>query len=156
GEAECTLLEAVLGSTALALEPAERAGMVAVRGGRIGFRHELARRAVEGSLLASRQLLLNRAVLRALEAAGAEPSRLVHDAVGAADAGAVARLAPVAATEAAATHAHHEALAFARLALEHGDRLPPGVAPQMHGIAGYALYALNRFRRAAAEAGAAV
>src|SRR5262249_3291761 len=77
-------------------------------------------------------------------------------AVGAADAGAVARLAPVAATEAAATHAHHEALAFARLALEHGDRLPPGVAPRMHGIAGYALYALNRFRRAAAEAGAAV
>ena len=156
GETERTLLEAVLGATACVLEPAERTGLVAVRGGRIGFRHELARRAVEDSLLASRRVALNRAVLCALESAGAEPFRLVHHAVGAGDRGAVARLAPVAAAGAAAAEAHHEALAFARLALDHGDLLPAGGAARMHGIAGYALHALNRCRQAAAEAGAAV
>jgi DNA-binding CsgD family transcriptional regulator/tetratricopeptide (TPR) repeat protein len=156
GEADTDLLRAALGSSPAVLEPAERAGLVAVRGGRVGFRHELARRAVEGSLLATRRISLNGRVLAALEPTAAEPSRLVHHAVGAVDLDATARLAPIAAVDAAATDAHHEAFAFARLALDHADLLPPAEAARMHGLAGYAQYALNRFGDAAAQAAAAV
>jgi DNA-binding CsgD family transcriptional regulator/tetratricopeptide (TPR) repeat protein len=165
GEADAGLLETALAAPASVLEPAERAGLVAVRGGRVGFRHELARRAVEGGLPATRRILLNRQVLSALEpdpagpgqpADPVEPSRLVHHAVGAADRAAVARLAPLAALEAASSDAHHESLAFSTLALEHAELLPAAVAARMHGLAGYALYALNRFGEAAAQASAAV
>jgi DNA-binding CsgD family transcriptional regulator/tetratricopeptide (TPR) repeat protein len=138
------------------LEPAERAGIVVLTDGRVGFRHELARRAVESALLPSRRALLNRQVLRALEGNAAEPSRLVHHAVAAADDAAVARYAPVAAARAAAANAHREALAFARLALCRAGVLPAPERARMHHIAGAALYALNRFGPAAVEAQSAV
>ena len=73
------------------LEPAERRGMVVSAQGRVRFRHELARRAVELSLPASRRMDHHRRVLAALAVGGAEPSRLVHHAVAAADEQAVAR-----------------------------------------------------------------
>jgi DNA-binding CsgD family transcriptional regulator len=148
----CTLTSPAPGD----LAPAERIGMLTLDNGRARFRHELARRAVEGALAASRRIDLNAHILRALEAAGAEPSRLVHHAAAAGDRAAVARLAPVAAAEAAAAEAHRETVAFARLALEYADLVGAPAQARLHGLAGYALYVLNRFGEAAAHATAAV
>jgi hypothetical protein len=99
------------------LDPAERRGMVVSAQGRVRFRHELARRAVELSLPSSRRMDHHRRVLAALAVGGAEPSRLVHHAVAAADDQAVAHNAAAAAWDAAGSSAHREAAAFARLAL---------------------------------------
>ncbi len=156
-EAEVELLTVVIGGiSAVVLEDAERLGMVAVSGDRVRFRHELARRAVEQSLQASRRIELNRLVLAALERAAAESPRLVHHAVAAADWDAVARFATAAADEAATAGAQHEALTFALLALEHEGHLAAETAARMDALAGYALYALNRFGEAAAHADNAV
>jgi hypothetical protein len=98
-EAEDWLVAALLEDRG-ALEPAERRGMLVGAQGRLRFRHELARRAIELSLSPSRRIGLHRRVLAALIAAGAEPSRLVHHAMGAADEPAVARYAAAAAGQA--------------------------------------------------------
>jgi DNA-binding CsgD family transcriptional regulator/tetratricopeptide (TPR) repeat protein len=138
------------------LEPAERAGIVEVTDNRVGFRHELARHAVEGALPPSRRIQRNLQVLRTLELTDADPSRLAHHAVAAADGRAIACYAPAAAIQAAAANAHHEALAFARQALRHSRLLPAGRQAGLHATAADALYALNRFGEAAAEAQSAV
>ena len=98
------------------------ARMLVAAQGRVRFRHELARRAVELSLPSTRRMDHHRRVLVALAVGGAEPSRLVHHAVAAADEQAVAHNAAAAAWDAAGSSAHREAAAFARLALEHEDR----------------------------------
>ncbi|HYY78169.1 MAG TPA: AAA family ATPase, partial [Actinomycetes bacterium] len=155
-ETETWLAAALLDDPA-ALEPAERRGMLVAAHGRIRFRHELARRVVELSLPPTRRAGHHRRVLRALEAAGAEPSRMVHHAVAAGDEAAVARHAAAAAGEAAKAEGHREAAAFAQLALERGgarfDRL---TVARLHGQAAAALFALNRFGEAAGHADRAV
>lgn len=156
GEAEAALLDAVVEGGAAAVAEAERTGMVAVSGGRVRFRHELARRAVEESLLGARRAELNRAVLAALRSAGAEPSRLVHHAAAAGDVAALGELAPVAAEEAATAEAHSETVALCRLAFEHLGPADGTTAARLHGLAAYALYALNRFGEAAGHADEAV
>ncbi|HWC43734.1 MAG TPA: AAA family ATPase [Actinomycetota bacterium] len=154
-EAERWLVTAVLDDAA-ALAPAEQRGMVIAEGDRLRFRHELARRVVEAWLPSSRRIVCHRRVLEALVTAGAEPSRLVHHAVGAGDVPAVARHAAAAAGDAAQAGSHREAAAFARLALEHRPRLGPLQVARLHGIAAWALYALNRFGEAADHADRAV
>ncbi len=150
--ADAALLDAVVAGAAAALAPAERVGIVSVSGARVRFRHELARRAVEASLLGARRAELNRAVLAVLHSAGAEPARLVHHAAAAGDRAALARHAPVAAEEAAAAEAHHETVALARLALGQEAGPDPATAARLHGLAAYALYALTRFGEAAEHA----
>ena len=68
------------------LAEAEQAGIVEARDGGIGFRHELARRAVEQSLPELRRRLLNAEVVGALRLAGvSDRARLLHHAVAAGD-----------------------------------------------------------------------
>jgi DNA-binding CsgD family transcriptional regulator/tetratricopeptide (TPR) repeat protein len=153
--AETWLVRSLLDDPAV-LEPAERRGMLATAQGRVSFRHELARRAVELSLPSSRRIDHHRRALAALAQAGAEPSRLVHHAVAATDEQAVAGYAAAAAREAAGSSAHRETAAFARLALEHGSRFDPLEVARLHGLAARALYALNRFGEAAEHADRAV
>lgn len=95
------------------LAEAERAGMLEVHPGAVRFRHELARRAVDGALPASRRIGLHAAVLAAL-LAEPEPdlARVVHHAVGAGDDAALVAHAPVAAKQAAAAGAHRQAVAL--------------------------------------------
>jgi DNA-binding CsgD family transcriptional regulator/tetratricopeptide (TPR) repeat protein len=138
------------------LEPAERRGMLVAAQGRVRFRHELARRAVELSLPSTRRMDHHRRVLAALAVGGAEPSRLVHHAVAAADEQAVAHNAAAAAWDAAGSSAHREAAAFARLALEHEDRFGRLEVARLHGLAARALYARNQFGEAAEHADRAV
>ncbi|MCE0767339.1 LuxR C-terminal-related transcriptional regulator [Pseudonocardia kujensis] len=95
------------------LAPAERAGLLEVRPDAVAFRHELARRAIDDALPATRRMALHAAVLRALTA-GDEPdlARVVHHAAGAGDDPALAEYAPAAARQAAAAGAHRQAAAL--------------------------------------------
>ena len=87
-------------------------GMLDTVGRRLGFRHELARLAIEQSLTPDRRIALNEIALRALAAqpeAEQDLSALAHHADVAGDAEAVRRFAPQAARGAAAVGAHREA-----------------------------------------------
>ena len=124
-KAERWLLNAVVPADGHALEECLRAGMVA-HDQWIGFRHELARRAVEDQVSLPVAQDIHARILAALLAHGGPeitPARIVHHANKAGDSAAVLRFAPAAAAEAAALGAHCEAAAHCRIALEHGASL---------------------------------
>jgi DNA-binding CsgD family transcriptional regulator/tetratricopeptide (TPR) repeat protein len=128
--AELWLLEAALGPALSAVEAAVAGGLLVAGAEAVGFRHELLRRAVEGSLSALARRELNRRVLEALAAAPdreVDLARLVHHAREAGDVEAVLRWAPEAARQAAAVAAHREAVGHYRAALAHAGRIGPAV-----------------------------
>jgi tetratricopeptide (TPR) repeat protein len=140
--AELWLLEAALGPDPAAVEACVAAGVLAPGEETIGFRHELLRRAVEGSLSALTRRGLHRRVLRELAEAPAgevDVARLVHHAREAGDAEAVLRYAPEAARQAAAVSAHREAVGHYRAALPHADRLPAAARAEL--LEGYSVEA---------------
>jgi class 3 adenylate cyclase/tetratricopeptide (TPR) repeat protein len=127
---ELWLLEETLGPEPMAVERCAEAGLLVIEEEAVGFRHELLRQAVEGSLSALGRRDLHRRVLQVLSDAqerGVDIARLVHHARQADDADAVLRYAPVAARQAAAVAAHREAVGHYRTALRHADRLSPPV-----------------------------
>jgi hypothetical protein len=81
------------------------------RGRAVAFRHELARLVVEQELGPGRAITIHRRILRALEEAGAESSRLVHHAEAADDGEALFVHARAAGERAASLGAHSEAAA---------------------------------------------
>jgi DNA-binding CsgD family transcriptional regulator len=92
----------------------------------IGFRHELARRAVEGALSSARRQSLHAKILHAFLEQGVEQvplARLAHHAAAAEDATLVLRFAPAAARQAAAQGAHREAIAHYRTALHYANQM---------------------------------
>jgi DNA-binding CsgD family transcriptional regulator len=112
GGAELWLLEA-LGVDRL--EEALASGMLTSTADDVGFRHELARLAVERSLAPDHRVALHREALAAL-AGEPDLARLAHHAEAAGDREAVLRYAPAAAERAAALGAHREAAAhYARV-----------------------------------------
>jgi DNA-binding CsgD family transcriptional regulator len=126
--AELWLVETVLGPSAKALDACTGSGMLILERDTLAFRHELARRAVEGALPTSRRRQLHAAVLHALThmpQRAIDLARLVHHAEGAEDAGQVLALAPAAARHAAALCAHQEAARHYRSALCYADQLGP-------------------------------
>ncbi len=126
GSAELWLLEALAPPAAEALDECLDAGMVVVVGGRVEFRHEIARQVVEESLPPGRRAALHRAALAALAAQAApDLARLAHHAEAAGDAGAVLRFAPAAAGRAAAAGAHREAAELYTRALRFASALEP-------------------------------
>jgi len=130
GRAEMWLLARAMGPGAAAVDAAVLAGLLVADADAIGFRHELLRRAVEGSLSAIGRRELNRQVLAALSGTTERPvdvARLVHHAREAGDTEAVLRYAPEAARQAAAVAAHREAVGHYRAVLAHADRLPGAV-----------------------------
>ena len=91
----------------------------------VGFRHELARRAVADSVPVARRVALVRQVLQALaEREGADLSRIVHHAAQAGDADAIVRYGPAAGRDAAGAGAHR-----GRSPLSAGARSPGAVRP---------------------------
>ena len=95
-------------------------------GYRIGYRHELARQAVESALAPTRRRALHMGVLLALLERGVEQtplSRLVHHAMQAEDGPLVLQFAPEAARQASAQGAHREATAHYMTALRYADNL---------------------------------
>ena len=133
---EPTVLSA-LGHGVEAVEACLAAGVLHEQGGRLAFRHQLARDAIDATISAPRRRALHTAVLAVLERTpDAERATLAHHAAEAGDADAVLRHAPSAAREAAALGAHREAHAQFARALPYLGRLPDAEHTDL--LAGYA------------------
>ena len=123
--AELWLLNESISPSTAVLEECANAGILLLDNTAIGFRHELARRAVEDSLPAPRAQSLHAKVLQALLSRESELARVVHHAANANDASAVLQYAPIAARQAAALNAHRESASHYETALRYADVLPP-------------------------------
>ena len=126
--AELWLLEALSPDSSASLEECLASGMLRTEPGRVLFRHELARLAVEESLPPNERLALHRRALTALAKpprGEADLARLAHHAEAAGDGEAVLRFAPAAAERAAALGAHREAADQYARALRFGGGLEP-------------------------------
>ncbi len=121
--ADVRLLASVSGQPAEAIDECVRRGILVDDAGDLGFRHELARLAIEQTLAPAARSELHAAVLGALRSAGAaDDGRLAHHAEGCSDSTAVLEYAPRAAARAARLGAHRQAAAHYRLALRFEDR----------------------------------
>jgi tetratricopeptide (TPR) repeat protein len=127
GPTELWLLEALAPPAAAeALDECLGSGMVVLAGGRVEFRHEIARQVVEESLPPGRRAGLHRAALAALAGQAVQDlARLAHHAEAAGDADAMLRFAPAAAELAAAAGARREAVGLYARALLFAARLEP-------------------------------
>jgi DNA-binding CsgD family transcriptional regulator len=125
--ADLWLLERVARDELRFLDECLASGMLRAEGVAVGFRHELARVAVEDSLSPWRRLELHRSILAALAAPpGGQPdaARLAYHAEAAGDGAAVLRFAPEAAERAAAVGAHRQAASQFARALRFAGELP--------------------------------
>ncbi len=126
--AELWLLEALAPQAMDSLEECAASGVLRLESKGVGFRHELARLAIEGSMSPHLRESLHAQALLALEAPpNGEPdlARLAHHAEAAGDADAVMRFAPAAGGRAASLGAHREAAAqYARAIAFAGDVSP--------------------------------
>jgi DNA-binding CsgD family transcriptional regulator len=153
--AEIGLLRVLVGDLAPVAE-AERAGVVAVRGDVVAFRHELARRAVAESLPASVRLELNADVLRALlSCQDCDPFRILHHAVEAGDDGAVIVHGEEAGREATRVGAHRQAAACYAQVLARGHRLTTARRAALGEAYSWALSNSNQLHFAVAAAATA-
>jgi DNA-binding CsgD family transcriptional regulator/tetratricopeptide (TPR) repeat protein len=128
GHVNGQLLAALDPATAGHLDECLGAGMLTAAGGRVAFRHEIARVVIEESLPAGRRASLHRKALSLLEenvGSASEPARMVHHAAAAGDRASVLRYAPAAGDLAAAAGAHREAAKLYERALEVGTDIPP-------------------------------
>jgi DNA-binding CsgD family transcriptional regulator len=124
GRAECALVEKLLDPSPDDIDSALCSGLLQADARSWQFRHELARLAVEDALAAPNAQALHAAVLSALVGQpGITAARWVHHAVRAHDRLTVARVAPIAAQEAAARGAYRESVAQWRTAIDEGE--PP-------------------------------
>jgi DNA-binding CsgD family transcriptional regulator/tetratricopeptide (TPR) repeat protein len=117
----------------------------------VGFRHELARLAIEESLAPNRKLALHRTVLAALEAAPGGTSdlaRIAHHAERAGDSRAVLQFAPAAGARAASLGAAREAAAQYARALRFADGLELKPKVELLERAAYASYLIGDFEAA--------
>jgi predicted ATPase/DNA-binding CsgD family transcriptional regulator len=117
------LLAVVAGQPLTAVDDCVERGVLVVDEGVVGFRHDLARLAVERSLPPAQRSVTHARALAELTARGShDHRRLAYHAAGCGDQGAVARHAPLAAARAARLGAHREAAEQFQLALRHHER----------------------------------
>ena len=124
---ELWLLEAIASGSLSALDECLECGMLVATDHAVGFRHELVRQVVEGSVSPLRRVDLHRAALDALRAppdGRRDFARLAHHAEAANDGPAVLEFATLAAERAAIIGSHREAAAQYARALRYGDLLP--------------------------------
>ena len=124
GRTEGWLIESVLGARQPAVDEAGARGLLEVQTASIGFRHELARRAVLEAIQPERVRALHAQVLPILAQHGTDPARLTHHASLARLGDAVLEYAPLAAREAARLGAHREAAANLGSALQYASSAP--------------------------------
>src|SRR3954470_10734666 len=130
--APASLLAAVTGVPAAAVDECVTSGALVASGQQFVFRHELTRRAVEQSIPKVQATELHRIALIALEREGADDAELAHHAVRAGEVDATLRYAVRAGHTAAAASAHREAVVQFRRALAHADRLAPAEQADLH------------------------
>ena len=123
-ETDLALLERIAGAPARELHECLAAGVLQSREGGVGFRHELARRAVEEAIDPARRAEYHTRALAALEESG-DPARLAHHAEAAGDAAAVLEYARAAARTAAEQGAHREAAEQYARCIRFAAGLPP-------------------------------
>jgi DNA-binding CsgD family transcriptional regulator/tetratricopeptide (TPR) repeat protein len=144
GGLEMAVAETLLLGSERALDECAGSGVLLVFGGRMQFRHELARLAVERAVPEGTKLSLHRRILAALESMpGTDPARLAHHADRAADARRVLRYAPAAARSAALRGAHREAAAQYARALEHAAILDDESAADLLEKRAYECYLVD-------------
>ena len=135
-----------------ALEPlaeAEMAGLIELREDGLGFRHELARRAIEQSLPEIRRRLLNQRVVAALRERGRpDRGRLLHHAAESGDVDTLLAEGPAAAREAARAGSHRQALAHFEAVVPHAARLDARACAALLDDYGWELYNAHQFRAA--------
>jgi DNA-binding CsgD family transcriptional regulator/tetratricopeptide (TPR) repeat protein len=103
-------------------------GMLSLEGGLVQFRHELARRAIEGSIAPTRRRALHQKVVDVLKRrADARPSEIAHHAERAQDIAALLKFARLAGEDAAQAGAPHEAASHFAAMLRHRDHLQPAL-----------------------------
>jgi DNA-binding winged helix-turn-helix (wHTH) protein/tetratricopeptide (TPR) repeat protein len=151
GTFDLGLAAALLGDVQV-LDEAERRGMLIADGEGIRFRHELARRAIEGSLTDLLRLSYHRRVLAQLVAVDAPAPRIVHHAAGARDVEKLLEHGVRAAREAVATGARRQAAEHFAAVLEHVDRFELGEAAVLRAGYAYELFLLNELDSAETEA----
>ena len=122
-EADLPLLEAICGEAPRGLDECLAAGVLQSRPGGVGFRHELARRAIEEAIDPARRAELHSRALDALSISG-DSARLAHHAEAAGDGDAVLGYARAAAERAAERGAHREAAEQYARCLRFADGLP--------------------------------
>jgi DNA-binding CsgD family transcriptional regulator/energy-coupling factor transporter ATP-binding protein EcfA2 len=142
--AELWLLDALVPDAADGLDECVAAGILVAAANGVGFRHELARRAVEESLPPHRRRDLHRRALGALAARPADPARLAHHADAAGDTAAVLRYAPAAAEQASTSGAHREAAEQYARALRSASGLPGGERAALLAAGSYEYYLTDR------------
>jgi len=150
-QAESWLLEAVAPEATSHLDECLSSGMLIPAIAAVGFRHELARLAVETSLAANARRALHRAALVALEARPAETqdaARLAHHAEAAEETASVLRHAPRAAIAAVAAGAHREAAAQYARALRFSADAGPNLRGDLFDGHSYQCYVAGRFEEA--------
>jgi DNA-binding CsgD family transcriptional regulator/tetratricopeptide (TPR) repeat protein len=126
-QADFWLLEALVGDEVRCLDECLSSGMLMSEPLGVAFRHELARLAVEESVVLDRKVGLHRRALAALAHppnGALDLARLAHHAEAAGDTDAVLQFAPAAAAHDASLGAHREAAAQYARALRFGDGLP--------------------------------
>lgn len=142
------LVEEVVPEGFAALAPAELRGILAVLPDRVGFRHELTRRAVVDTMAVARRVEANRRVLAALLGRqAADLSRVVHHAYESGERQTVIDVGPRAAAEAAAAGAHRQARMHLQRVVEQRPELPaPAEADlwQRLAVEGYTIDAPSR------------
>ena len=151
--AEMWLLEAMADDELASLESCLASGMLEVDEGAVGFRHEIARAAIEDALPPHVKVALHRRALSALTtAAGRRPdaARLAHHAEAAGDGEAVVRHARLAGEQAAAMRAHREAAAQFARALRYGAGLPADQRANLFESDSYECYLTDQIEKAIA------
>ncbi len=129
GGLEAEIAVPLIEGASASLDESVDRGVLVLAAGRVSFRHELARLAIEGAVAVGRRRELHARLLEALEARPrADLARLAHHAEAAGDAERVLRYAPAAAREASARGAHREAARQLERALAFADALP---APEL-------------------------
>ncbi|MDX6282166.1 MAG: hypothetical protein QOH03_3237 [Kribbellaceae bacterium] len=114
----------VIGANLDGLSHAEQAGVLEAHGSTVGFRHELARRAIEQALPPVRRRLLNAHILDLMISCDdVHQFRVVHHAVQAGNIEVLLEYGPRAAREASRAGSHRQALAAIEAVLPYADRL---------------------------------
>ena len=112
GRADLDLIVGYSSDWQVGLDECDRLGLLYLTGAHVAFRHEIARRAIEGALPAGRRVELNRIVLAYLLANSVDSPLIVHHGIEAGDASALLEHSPHAARAATSVGAHREAFAF--------------------------------------------
>ncbi|WP_052667264.1 ATP-binding protein [Nitriliruptor alkaliphilus] len=136
--------------------PAERRGLLTVQDAAIGFRHELARQAVLGSLPATTRVRHHGTVLDHLLETPHDRLAILHHALEAGRSDLIVAHGPAIANEAFRAGAQRQAVGHQRQVLRYAAALPPTEHAQLLEEHAWSLYNLHDFASAAVAADEAV